>query len=132
MYVALALSNIRAKTNTLRSKCQGVNCNNVRSMTKQGNITSIIRTYKPKCMPGNNLGVVNQGNITYTMCSTISAYRAITYVSVCGTCAYRILKNLTHPHGNVKGMVGRVGDRSRKSLWPLRLRGRGLIKHDRT
>ena len=132
MYVALALSNIRDKTNTLRSKCQGVNCNNVRSMTKQGNITSIIRTYKPKRKSDLDLAAVNQGNITYIISSSVSICQAITYVSVCGTCAYRILKTLTHPHGNVKGMVGRVGDRSRKSLWPLRLRGRGLIKHDRT
>ena len=75
----------RDKTNTFRSKCQGGNCNNVRSMTKQGNITSIIRTYKPKRKSDLDLAAVNQGNITYIISSSVSICQAIRYVSVCGT-----------------------------------------------
>ena len=48
-------------------------------VTKQGNITSIIRSWKPKCKPGNNLGVVNQGNITYHYGSSVSVYMATLY-----------------------------------------------------
>ena len=101
-------------------------------MTKQGNITSIIRTYKAKRKSDLDLAAVNQGNITYIISSSVSICQAITYVSVCGTCAYRILKNLTHPHENVKGVLGRVGGRSRKRKGDNDLRERGLIKHDRT
>ena len=49
------------------------------SVTKQGNITSIIRTYKPKRKSDHNLGVVNQGNITYHYGSDLSVYRTTTY-----------------------------------------------------